>query len=281
MTKSWIREDGDPESPWAAFLLGFATHGALDRATHPFIVYFSGWMDVQRPETERYRGCHAFLERILDILAWERATGSPVSSFDAERLLIPPEGFPPSFAERLSEALRLSYPSEAERDALLSIRTENALSDSLRFYSLTNPSRTSRAQERLEAYRHLDGSNGPRVVSVIYPEEFSRSVDWVNEGGQAWTHPCLGAPEEHASFYSLCDKAQQEAAGVLKTLLGCFEARSVPPDLQIAAGNATLNIGDREGRPARPQFCRPLPLPEALAAEFRMRMDRARRLGVI
>ena len=27
----------------AAYLLGLATHAAVDRATHPFIIYFSGW----------------------------------------------------------------------------------------------------------------------------------------------------------------------------------------------------------------------------------------------
>ena len=48
MLETWIREDDDPASPWAAFLLGFSTHGALDRAAHPYIVHGSGWIEIGR-----------------------------------------------------------------------------------------------------------------------------------------------------------------------------------------------------------------------------------------
>jgi len=51
-----------------AYILGFTTHAFLDKKTHPFIDYFSGWVDADREETEIYYRCHIFMERILDVL---------------------------------------------------------------------------------------------------------------------------------------------------------------------------------------------------------------------
>lgn len=279
MAELWVREDGDPSSPWAAYILGFATHGALDRAAHPFIVFFSGWMDSQRPETRRYRGCHAFLERILDILAWERATGEAVSSFDAERLLLPSEGLPPNFAERLTRSLLRAYPRETEGDVLLRLRMDNALSDTRHFYELTNPARTSRPDENLEAYRYLDAAVGPRSVSVIYPNSLPRSEDWANEGGSPWTHPCQGEIEDTRSYFDLCGEATGEAAHLLGVLLEGLREKTLPSSLGDLAGNGTLNVGDSSGDPARARFSRPLPLPELMEDEFASRMDDARRVS--
>ncbi len=275
MLETWILEDGDPFSPWAAFLLGFATHGALDRAAHPYIVHGSGWTEQGKPETDRFRGCHAFLERILDTLLWERRTGTAVSAFDVRARLLPPGDFPPEFAARMTDALRRAYPSETAGDPRLPVRIANALADTRRFLLLTNPAQTSRSADGSvhdpESLRHLRGPHGLRIASVLYPEVFDRGVDWASDRGRTWVHPCLGDPVRGESFYDLCEAAESEAAGVLRIVLGGFRTRSVPPGLAEAAGNGTLNVGDAAGRPARPRYKDPLPLPEALREELRTR----------
>ncbi len=278
MLEAWVREDGDPGSPWAAFLLGFATHGALDRAAHPYIVHGSGWTEPGKPETERFRGCHAFLERILDTLLWERRMGAGISAFDAGALLCPPGEPPAEFPERITSALRRAYPSETAGDPRLPVRVANALADTRRFLLHTNPAQTSsgdgRGTSQPEAARHLRGPHGPRIISVIYPEVFDRGIDWAAERGRTWVHPCRGEPERRESFFELCEAAESEAAGVLRFVLDGFRSRSVPPGLSDAAGNGTLNVGDPEGRPARPRFRDPLPLYEAMAEELRVRLSR-------
>lgn len=275
MLETWIREDGDPDSPWAAFLLGFATHGALDRAAHPYIVHGSGWTEPGKPETERYRGCHAFLERVLDTLLWERRTGMPVSSFDAGSRLLPPGDFPLEFPERMTSALRRAYPSETAGDPRLPVRIANALSDTRRFLLLTNPAETSRksggACPDPESLRHLRGSHSLRIVSVLYPETFDRGIDWASERGRPWVHPCRGGPERRESFYDLCDAAESEAEGLLRLVLDGLRSRRVPPGLADTVGNGTLNVGNPDGRPARPRFKDPLPLYEAMTEELRAR----------
>ncbi|MCK7503671.1 MAG: zinc dependent phospholipase C family protein [Desulfobacterales bacterium] len=263
---------------WAAFLLGFATHGALDRAAHPYIVHGSGWTEPGKPETERFRGCHAFLERILDTLLWERRRGAGIAAFDAGALLCPPGEPPAEFPERITSALRRAYPSETAGDPRLPVRVANALADTRRFLLHTNPAQTSsgdgRGTSQPEAARHLRGPHGPRIISVIYPEVFDRDIDWAAERGRTWVHPCRGEPERRESFFELCEAAESEAAGVLRFVLDGFRSRSVPPGLSDAAGNGTLNVGDPEGRPARPRFRDPLPLYEAMAEELRVRLSR-------
>lgn len=277
MLETWIREDGDPASPWAAFLLGFATHGALDRAAHPYIVHGSGWTEPGKPETERFRGCHAFLERILDILIWEGRTGTPVSGFDVRVRLLPAGDLPPEFPARLTSAFRRAYPSETAGDPRLTARFDNALADTRRFLLLTNPAETSRRANGSghdpESLRHLRGPHGRRIVSVLYPETFDRGVDWASERGRTWVHPCRGEPERRESFFDLCAAAETEAAGLLGLVLEGIRNRSVPRGLADAAGNGTLNVGDAEGRPARPRFQDPFPLAEAMSEELHARLS--------
>lgn len=112
-----------------------------------------------------------------------------------------------------------------------------------------------------------------RIVSVLYPETFDRAVDWTSERGRTWVHPCRGEPERRESFFKLCEAAETEAEGLLRIILEGFRTRSVPEGLAEAAGNGTLNVGDPEGRPARPRFKDPLPLPEAMARELRGRLS--------
>ncbi len=281
LAESWVRSDGNPESPWAAYILGFATHGALDRAAHPYIVHFSGWVDPSRPETARYRFCHAFLERILDTLLWEREKKNSVSAFDSDLFLSPSGPFPAEFPERLAGALAHAYPSETKEDPHLPSRMVNAFADSFRFFSLTNPARPlpvldSHYPRFLE---RLGGRDGPRIVSVLYPKAFPRSVDWGNSSGSSWKHPCRESPLENGSFFDLCEAAVRQSTGILEVLLECFRTRKASPWLSAAAGNGTLNVGDSEGRPGRPRFGNPLPLAEALAEELRARLEAARGLS--
>ena len=90
------------------YMLGFITHAFLDRATHPFIDYFAGWEDPERPETARYFRCHAFMERILDVVALQRRRGTDLSVFGPTARLDCGESLPGSVVRPLAEGLRRS-----------------------------------------------------------------------------------------------------------------------------------------------------------------------------
>jgi hypothetical protein len=64
-----------------AYILGFTTHAFLDKKTHPFIDYHSGWVEMDLEESERYYRCHIFLERIIDVLMLKMKRGLNIREF--------------------------------------------------------------------------------------------------------------------------------------------------------------------------------------------------------
>ncbi|MEW5815130.1 MAG: hypothetical protein AB1798_07000, partial [Spirochaetota bacterium] len=54
MLKYAIRKNAGLYSDLAVFILGFTSHAFLDRKTHPYIIYFSGWVEPGKAETESF-----------------------------------------------------------------------------------------------------------------------------------------------------------------------------------------------------------------------------------
>ncbi len=273
-----------PLDPAFAWLLGFATHAALDRILHPFIVWFSGWHDPARPETSRFRACHPFLERILDLVYLERSRGLAGADLDLEALL-PLDGRAVGDRESpevdiagiLMVGLARAFPQAAASDFLLGRRIANAIMDARYFLRVTNPSRTS--ADDAEAFTHFDDRQGRRSIAIVYPLALSRNIDFANEAGSAWEHPAGDGRHYEASFFELVEDGICEASRVISLLLE-EEAHPRLPDggMTKAVGIGGLSITDAEGNPTRPRVCDPLPLPELMEAEFALRLDRARKL---
>lgn len=274
------RQVPDPSlaSPWSAWTLGFSTHAAVDRGTHPFIVYKAGWADPSRPQTAALRGCHPFFERLLDSLLWERRTRTPIREFFQARALIPAGGLPCTFPERVATALRAAYGSVAGDDVLLERRVANAFEDSALVYRLSDPSITTLAGDSSPGYAYLDDERGPRSVSIVYPEDFPREPDWANEGRNPWSHPCDPPRQYDLSYFDLVDRAEREAALCISALAPVLRGESDgASDLASLAGNGTLNVGNAEGIQAKPLYMEPLPLPAVMADQFARRLDKAAR----
>jgi len=269
-----------PEPAWNAFVLGFLTHAAVDRSSHPFIVWFSGWHDPSRPETARYLGCHAFLERALDAALLEGRLGLQPRGWSIAERLLPSGGVPRQFAARLASALRAAYPERLAADTLLERRVANAFIDSEGFYRFTDPAAVSLSEAALAPWASLDPEAGRRAVAVLYPEGGLGDLDIANRRRLPWAHPCDLSRVDARDWFQLVEAAEAEAAGVLALALGILDAsRPDPPELdslERAVGNGTLNVGGADGKAARPVACSPLPLPELMEAEFRVRRERLR-----
>ncbi|TFG85443.1 MAG: hypothetical protein E4H20_00145 [Spirochaetales bacterium] len=263
------------ESAWGAFALGFCTHGALDRVTHPYIVYRSGWIDAGKPETIDFRSCHPFLERVLDVLLWERETGMPIHDFHQGDALTPEHGVPGHFAENLALALRNAYPERTSRDEELVQRVINAFEDSLFLYRHSDPSVTSMSGGGTVSYSSSFLERGYRAVAIVYPENLDRSIDWANEGKVAWRHPCDPPRSSDRSYFELCEEAAREAELVLGLCTRALDgSREALLELPEAAGNGSLNVGDEFGKQTKPVYLDPLPLRAAMEEQYRMRLAR-------
>ena len=238
-----------------AFTFGWATHAALDRRAHPFIDYFAGWEDPLRPETARFRRCHPFMERIIDVLVLRRRRGQGVAAF-VERLDCG-ERLPPVVISALAEGLRGILPDwQMVRNA--EERIENAYRDARSFYRFTgNPAQRTRAAS-------LD-REGPdrRRLALFHPADLPPDVDFLNDGRREWRHPCSGE-RLTASFDDLFDEAAADAVKALKAVAAAAQSRVIGPAVE-AVGNQSLNCAG-VGNPR--VHCAPLALPELLQQQY-------------
>jgi hypothetical protein len=266
------------DNPAGAYLLGMATHAAVDRATHPFIVFFSGWAEPGDPDSAALRGCHPFLERILDMILLNRSRGEAASEYDIAASLSGPRGPEAQreadlrIASLWSAGLRSAYPRAAGNDSLLERRSANAVADARFFYAITNPRETS-AYALRSVYAEDDP--GRRRIALLYPAAVPDDLDAANERHAAWEDPSGEGVVSRASYLDLIEEGILEAARAVEAALDFFRTANAVA-LEAAVGNGCLSICNRSGDPVRPRISRPLPLPELMEAERRRRIAEAR-----
>jgi hypothetical protein len=249
-----------------AYILGFVTHAYLDRGTHPFINYFSGWVEPGKPETDRYFRCHVFMERILDVLMLRLRRAEDVRSFSLPENLSSGPSLPYGLLKPLLKALNTAYPrmSYKSRDRQ---RIENAYQDSLSFYSFTDP---SDPQFRPLAVEHdLREGGARRRLALFHPYELAEGVDFLNLRGRSWCHPCREDWVYTHSFPELYEQALEEASDVIARIAEILDGAGNPDSVENLIGNESLGTGLPWKESPPMQFSDPLPLPEILDRLYR------------
>jgi len=185
-----------------AYILGFTTHAFLDKKTHPFIDYFSGWVDVDREETEIYYRCHIFMERILDVLMLELKRGLNIREFSLLPLLDCGAMLPYGIIKTLVKSLNITYPYThfKSRDRR---RVENAYIDCMGFYTFIDP--LNPHYRRLAYERDRSSRGDQRRLALFHPFELPDDIDFLNLGHSTWTHPCNSEWRHEESFPELFD----------------------------------------------------------------------------
>jgi len=248
----------------SAFALGWATHAFLDREAHPFILYFSGWVDPNRPETARYFRCHLFYERILDVLMLRLRRGLEAASFPLAAQLDCGESLPYPVVKALLKALNASYPrmSFKSRDRL---RIQNAYTDARFFHQHTDPGNARYRQAVVE----MDRVDPRRRLALFHPSGLPADIDFLNEARALWRHPCRRALLSRASFPELYEQARAAAVPALKLLAEALAGRREPAEVEAAVGDASLNTGLPRAERCALENSDPLPLPEMLDELYR------------
>ena len=261
MVKEALRLAVTPRSDLAAFIYGFATHAPLDRATHPYIGYRSGWVDPEKPETRKYFHCHPFLERILDVLILKERRGLELSGFDFFPMVYCGKTLPYSVIKTLVKSLNATYPAlnYKSRDRR---RIENAYHDTMFFFKLTNhknPSiiRLAFRKDKKESFRE-------KRMALLHPPAIPPGCDFLNLGRAAWRHPC-GGETSNATFMELYEQALKSAVDPLKAIYEAISRKRPPESIASVIGEQSLDTG-REN--CVPRHSDPFPLHEILQAMY-------------
>ncbi|GEM_PF-568220 len=255
-----------------AFILGFVTHAILDRHTHPFINYFSGWVDPSKPQTRRYFRCHAFLERIIDVMLLKEKREQDILHYDFFSTFFCGEDFPPSLIRPYYETLKYVFPNELKEEYSVAVkRLNNAYRDSIFFYKITDP-RNPRLIAELENL-DLEGEKKSRRLALVHPIELKTDIDFLNLNHKKWCNPCDCSNKRSESFLELYDMALKETMPLVERIIFLLdsvwkkdtdESTKILDEIEVAIGNGNLDT-DIEGLDScKPIYSSPLPLPELL-----------------
>lgn len=263
-----------PDPECLAFFLGFATHAAVDRGLHPYIVYHSGWFDPRKPETSLFKASHPFLERLVDLALLE-VRGASRTSIDHEYLfpLVEVEGHSPTLARVeavLAAGLRRAYPLSTSADPRLEERLANTFKDAVFFYRATDP---ARGEENLREWLgRLDEVKGRESMGLLYPLGLPPGLDIANAGRRTWLHPSGDGRESREGLEELFSRAVAEGMPALEAFRLALKEGHIQAGLASLFGNGSLSLNDALGRPVPPLVASPLPLQALMEAEFRRRI---------
>lgn len=243
-----------------AYVLGFITHAFLDRKTHPYIMYFSGWVNSMGKSSKRFFRCHAYLERILDVLILKEKRGILLQDYDFLSHILC-ETFSRSVINTFTQALHVTYPNSILKSENRT-RIRNAHTDTMFFYKITNhkrPENLYRAyeQDRIENFRK-------RRIALFHPLELPAHIDFLNLERKMWCHPCFESEQYSLSFTDLYNQALQEVVPVIRAVDRMIAEKTLPPDLDEKIGNQSLDTNKNSDNPCIPKFSSPFPLSELL-----------------
>ena len=270
------QRDGCVDLQQAAFLAGFATHADLDRRAHPYIICRAGWVRHGEPSTQRYRRCHALLERLLDVVALRARRGVELAEFEFLANVTCGGSLPYATLKMVVKGIDDAFPTASYRSRNRR-RIENAYADSMRFYTLTDH-RDSRMRARAVAVDRQEGYR-QRRSAVFHFAAAGADLDPGNLRRRPWPHPCDPAVVSDHSYVDLMAAAQRDVVPKLRRLLvllgwpGGAARRPAPAaagpaetggwfaELASLFGNQSLGA-TLGGKGCAPVHCQPLPLPE-------------------
>jgi hypothetical protein len=252
-----------PGSDLGAWILGFATHAPLDRAAHPFIIYFAGGADAQDKESRRLYHAHPFLERIIDVLVLQKRFGRTTADFDFLGKVHCGKTLPYNVIKAMVKGLNATYPQFGFKSRNR-LRVENAYHDALGFYRLTNhlnPDLLKQATRRENA----EGLYRKRL-GLLHPKEIPAGYDYLNLGHASWCHPCSDTEVFTTSFLDLYESALARCIPILQAICAALAGQAGAEGVDTLVGNESLDTG-RE--PCTALHSRPLPLGEILDELYR------------
>ena len=201
-----------------AFILGYITHAILDRLTHPYINYFSGW-------GPRYHMCHPFLERLLD--SW----ALPQVKEDTVALLNLGPDIPEHLQLILASALE-SIDLGSEYTATQIRGSYQATQSILRLTDAWEP-------ERIKQILSLEKRHGRRRLLALLRPEPLPALDFLNSYAKQWVHPMDDRISSQASFPELFEMGIVRAKKVLENVVQAPSAQKIGE----LVGNEDLNTG--------------------------------------
>ncbi len=219
---SWDSREGN-------YVLGFMTHGILDRITHPYI---------HAGSAGRVRNLHAFFERLIDVEMSLRLEGRHPHDYSFLQEVTLGESAPESLVHLLARGAEQRFPSDRKEQ-----RIQHAYQDTMGLLKFSD-----RWDD--EVLNYIKRSSAPgKLISLLHPPQVPGDIHVFNEQRNPWPHPWDGGRICRESFIDLFEQATDLCASVLHEAVRSNPASACQPERR--GGNGNLNGSEPSHRPAR------------------------------
>ena len=219
-----------------SFLYGAISHYELDSTVHPYVIYKTGWLDKDNPDTYKYNGVHNFMEAFLDNDMIRRRTNSNPYTFSVSDFTFDIEPFTEGLANMLDDVFKkvydVNYMSEYYYVCLKQMekclqrfrRDPNGIKRN--FYKFID-SFTSKKAFRFEP------------VSYYYPLDDRHN--FLNSNHDVWYNPTDPSIKSNKSFVELYLEALDESDKMIKDVNRYLAGKRV--NLDKVFGNKSYTTG--------------------------------------
>ncbi|MBL7006372.1 MAG: zinc dependent phospholipase C family protein [Spirochaetia bacterium] len=219
--------DNNWNSPIGSYILGFLTHASLDRETHPFITYFSGW----GKENKFY---HPFLERLIDIKISSVLSVQSPDTYSFFKLINLGSEAPEDLINILSKAIKFLFKNSYSLEDI-NIRIHNAYKDSMYFLQKIDSWRINQVNRIKEIEKERTQS---RLLALFHPPYIPDYLDVLNTKHSEWKHPWAPHISSKMSFNEIFKKTAQDVSEKINLILS-----NNLVDVVDLIGNDSLNSG--------------------------------------
>jgi len=221
-----------------SFILGYITHALLDRATHPYINYVSGW-------GPKHHMCHPFLERLIDSWALPQVTQDTVALMDLG----------PDIPQFLQAVLSSALEKVDLGTEYTSSQIKGSYHATMRILRFTDGWKPELIKQILE----IEKEHGRRRLLGLLRPETIPPLDFLNLEHKQWVHPIDETIVSNASFPELFGNGITKAKVVLSNVITAISAEQIGE----IVGNEDLNTAfPWSTKPFL--YSDPLPLGEAI-----------------
>ena len=259
-------------TPKAAFILGFAGHAVLDREVHPFINYFSGWVDKEIPQSARNHLSHAFFERIVDVVMLKSRRNRSIAYYDFLGNVDCGDSFPAEIGLDVARALVEVFPEKEADYRSLKEPIANAYRDTRFVYTLTNPPDRGNDSEPGNIHKaymmEKNGEVGRRFLALFHPHDIP-DLDFLNQSHTPWVHPCYKHIKSSASFLDMYEEALDKAVEVVRVVADALDRKESVERVELVIGNQNLDDGTNARKLCAKRYCSPLPFADMIDGVYR------------
>lgn len=220
------------------YISGLICHFGLDRKAHPYIYYYSGKHDKNRPETRKYGGYHKRLELIIDTIMMKERKDIETHKHPVYEEINVGTSLPKSIVDYYVNTLNKVYNTK---------EILNFINDSYRDMKTVLKLAYDPSGIKKNIIKWIDKILKDEIEysTLVYPRKIDDRYDYMNNARNSWNHPCNNDEKYIESFYDIYDTAIKDSLDMIKAAISYLENKVQIINLIKALPNISYITGKK------------------------------------